>query len=50
MEMMTADALSPAFQVRIEKAMSGGRQPGHYRVGGAPVGLWNGVDSDGSVA
>ena len=28
--------------MRIEKAASGTRQPGHYPVGQAPVGLWEG--------
>jgi hypothetical protein len=31
------------MQLRMEKAMSKERQPGHYPVGQAPVGLWEGV-------
>jgi len=27
----------------MEKATSGTRQPGHYRLGQAPVGLWEGA-------
>ncbi len=42
-EMIQADALSPGMKARIEK-MSSGRQPGHYPVGKAPVGLWDGVE------
>jgi hypothetical protein len=42
-EMIKAEALTPGMQQRLEKAASGKRQPGHYRVGQAPVGLWDGV-------
>jgi len=42
-EMIQADALSPGMTARIEK-MASGRQPGHYPVGKAPVGLWDGVE------
>ncbi len=41
-EMIQAGALSEGMTKRIEK-MASGRQPGHYPVGGAPVGLWDGV-------
>src|SRR5664279_1565526 len=41
-EMIDAGALSPGMQKRIERAAAGGRQPGHYPVGQAPVGLWEG--------
>ena len=42
-EMIKASVLSSGMQGRIERAASGGRQPGHFRVGEAPVGLWEGV-------
>ena len=42
-EMIQDNALSPGMTARIEK-MSSGRQPGHYPVGKAPVGLWEGVE------
>jgi hypothetical protein len=42
-EMIQADALSPGMKARLEK-MGSGRQPGHYPVGKAPVGLWDGVE------
>jgi hypothetical protein len=42
-EMIQADALSPGMQRRLERATSGKRLPGHYPLGGAPVGLWEGV-------
>jgi hypothetical protein len=42
-EMIKAGTLSSGMQQRIERAVGGERQPGHYRVGGAPVGLWEGV-------
>jgi len=42
-EMIQADALSPGMKARIE-TMSSGRQPGHYPVGKAPAGLWDGVE------
>ena len=32
--------LLPGMQQRIERAVSGERLPGHYRLGEAPVGLW----------
>ncbi len=41
--MIKDGALSEGMTARIEKAASGERQPGHYRVGQAPVGLWEGV-------
>ena len=41
--MIKAGTLSSGMQQRIERAVGGERQPGHYRVGGAPVGLWEGV-------
>lgn len=41
--MIKDDVLSEGMKARIEKAASGERQPGHYRVGQAPVGLWDGV-------
>jgi hypothetical protein len=41
-EMIQAGALSEGMTKRIEQ-MAKGRQPGHYPVGGAPVGLWDGV-------
>jgi len=42
-EMIKDGALTPGMQKRLEKAASGERQPGHYRPGGAPVGLWDGI-------
>jgi hypothetical protein len=41
--MIKDEVLSPGMTARIEKAVSGERQPGHYRVGQAPVDLWDGV-------
>jgi hypothetical protein len=41
--MINAGVLTPGMQKRMEKGTSGQRQPGHYRVGQAPVGLWEGV-------
>ena len=41
MAMITDGSLTEGMQRRMEKAMAGGRQPGHYPVGGAPVGLWD---------
>ena len=41
-EMIQAGVLSEGMTKRIEQ-MAKGRQPGHYPVGGAPVGLWDGV-------
>ena len=43
-EMINAGVLTPGMQKRLEKSTSGRRQPGHYRVGQAPVGLWEGVE------
>jgi hypothetical protein len=43
LEMIDAGVLTPGMTKRMEKAISGERQPGHYRVGQAPVGLWDGV-------
>jgi hypothetical protein len=43
LEMISAGVLTPGMTKRMEKATSGKRQPGHYRVGQAPVGLWEGV-------
>jgi hypothetical protein len=40
-EMIKADALSDGMRARIERAASGELQPGHYRLGDAPVGLWD---------
>ena len=40
MAMITDGTLLPGMQERIERAMSGERLPGHYPLGGAPVGLW----------
>ena len=37
LEMMTDKAMSPAMNKRIEKAMSGVKQPGYYPIGQAPV-------------
>jgi hypothetical protein len=42
-EMINAGALTAAMQKRIERIGSGERQPGHYRPGEAPAGLWEGV-------
>ena len=42
-EMIKAGTLTDGMQKRLEKATSGQRQPGHYRLGQAPVGLWEGV-------
>ena len=42
-EMINAGVLTPGMQKRLEKSASGKRQPGHYRVGQAPVDLWEGV-------
>lgn len=40
-EMMQAGKLSDGMTKRMERAMAGSL-PGHYRVGTAPVGLWDG--------
>ena len=40
-EMIKRGVLTAGMQERIERAMSGERLPGHYRVGGAPAGLWD---------
>jgi hypothetical protein len=42
LEMIKDNALSPAMQQRIEK-VAHQRAPGHYPVGRAPAGLWDGV-------
>jgi hypothetical protein len=39
MEMISDGTLSEGMTKRMERS-SGGRLPGHYPVGGAPVGLW----------
>ncbi|HWE54530.1 MAG TPA: nuclear transport factor 2 family protein [Acidimicrobiales bacterium] len=41
MEMIRDETLSPGMTKRMERAVSGNRLPGHYRVGEAPVGLWD---------
>jgi len=41
--MIQDDALSDGMKARIEKIGSG-RQKGHYPVGKAPLGLWDGVE------
>ena len=38
--MIKDGTLLPGMQHRMERAMSGERLPGHYPLGGAPVGLW----------
>ena len=43
MAMIKDGTLLPGMQQRIERAMSGERLPGHYPLGGAPVGLWKQV-------
>ena len=40
MAMIGDGTLLPGMQQRMERAMSGERLPGHYRLGAAPVGLW----------
>lgn len=40
MEMMNAGVLSDGMKKRLDAAMSGQPQPGHYRRGTAPVPLW----------
>jgi hypothetical protein len=40
-EMIQADALSEGMRRRVERASSKDRLPGHYRLGEAPVGLWD---------
>ena len=42
-EMIQADALSEGMKARLGKSHDG-RPPGHYPVGQAPVGLWDGVE------
>ncbi len=42
-EMIRDDTLSPGMRARIERGAAGGRPPGHYPVGKAPVGLWEGI-------
>ena len=39
-EMIKAEVLSDGMKRRLERAASGERPPGHYRLGSAPVGLW----------
>jgi hypothetical protein len=39
-EMLKANLLSDGMKERMERAGSGGAQPGHHRLGAAPVGLW----------
>lgn len=39
-EMMKAGVLSDGMKRRLDRVASGGRPPGHYRLGTAPVGLW----------
>ena len=39
-EMIEADTLSDGMKRRVERA-GGGKLPGHYRPGQAPVGLWD---------
>jgi hypothetical protein len=43
-EMIKAGALTEGMQKRLEKAASGQRQVGHFALGQAPVGLWDGVE------
>ncbi len=40
MAMIADGTLLPGMQKRMESALSGERLPGHYRLGEAPVGLW----------
>src|ERR1700735_5132581 len=50
MAMIKDGTLLPGMQQRMERAMSGERLPGHYRLGEAPVGLWEvppGAESPG---
>ncbi len=42
-EMIRTGSSPRGCSKRLEKATSGERQPGHYRLGEAPVGLWEGV-------
>ncbi len=42
-EMMKAGVLTAGMQQRLERAASKERLPGHYALGNAPVGLWDGV-------
>ena len=39
MAMIADGTLTPGMTQRMEEAMKG-RQPGHYRVGESPVGMW----------
>jgi hypothetical protein len=41
LEMISKGVLTPGMQARIERAMAKERQPGHYALGQAPVGLWD---------
>ena len=40
-EMIKADTLSEGMRRRMERAASPGLPPGHFRLGEAPVGLWD---------
>jgi hypothetical protein len=40
-EMIKADTLSEGMRRRIDRASSGELLPGHFRLGGAPVDLWD---------
>ena len=40
LEMLKAGALSEGMQRRMERAVSGEKLPGHYRLGEGPVPLW----------
>jgi hypothetical protein len=40
LQMIGDGTLLPGMQHRIEQAMAGNRLPGHFPLGGAPVGLW----------
>jgi hypothetical protein len=39
-EMIKAGTLSEGMRRRVERAASGDMAPGHFRVGEAPIGLW----------
>ena len=43
-EMIHHGVLSQGMKDRMERMSSSGRLPGHYPVGKAPVGLWDGVE------
>jgi hypothetical protein len=40
LEMIKADALSEGMRRRMERAVSGEKLPGHYRLGAGPTPLW----------